>query len=67
MSGSSCTGAVGLVDRDRLVSDDDGARLDLRCAACGYGASVRIAPEECPMCRGTVWEHVRTVTAEDDR
>jgi rubredoxin len=26
------------------------------CAACGYGASCRIAPERCPMCGGSVWE-----------
>ena len=29
----------------------------LRCADCGYGVSARSAPESCPMCRGTVWEH----------
>ncbi len=33
------------------------ARFELRCSACGYGVVVRIAPERCPMCRGSVWEH----------
>jgi len=33
-------------------------RFELRCAECGYGVSVQIAPESCPMCRGTVWEHL---------
>jgi hypothetical protein len=28
-----------------------------RCAACGYGASCRIAPDRCPMCGGHAWEH----------
>jgi hypothetical protein len=28
-----------------------------QCAACGYGASVRIVPERCPMCSGSVWDH----------
>jgi len=32
-------------------------RLELRCSSCGYGAVVRTAPDRCPMCGGTVWEH----------
>jgi hypothetical protein len=28
-----------------------------RCAACGYGASCKIAPERCPMCGGGSWEY----------
>ena len=28
----------------------------LRCGGCGYGVSVRKAPERCPMCHGSVWE-----------
>jgi len=35
------------------------ARFQLVCARCGYGVIVRIAPEACPMCRGTAWEHAR--------
>ncbi len=29
----------------------------LRCRGCGYGVSVRAAPESCPMCRSIEWEH----------
>jgi predicted Zn-ribbon and HTH transcriptional regulator len=29
----------------------------LRCADCGYGVSAQIAPERCPMCSGSVWNH----------
>jgi rubrerythrin len=29
---------------------------DFRCADCGYGAVVRGALPQCPMCAGTVWE-----------
>jgi len=32
-------------------------RFTLRCADCGYGVVVRMAPERCPMCQGSVWEH----------
>lgn len=28
----------------------------LRCCGCGYGVSVRSAPEICPMCHGDRWE-----------
>jgi rubrerythrin len=28
-----------------------------RCTGCGYGASRRMAPERCPMCGGSTWEH----------
>ena len=31
--------------------------VDLRCAVCGYGVAVRMAPERCPMCGGAVWGH----------
>jgi len=59
MSGiSSCIDAIKLVNSDEQTPDDEDARFELRCVACGYGAAVRIAPEACPMCRGTVWEHV---------
>jgi hypothetical protein len=36
-----------------------GETFELRCSSCGYGVVVRIAPEACPMCLGTVWEHPR--------
>ena len=29
---------------------------EFRCADCGYGAVVRRALPQCPMCGGTVWE-----------
>ena len=32
-------------------------RTNLRCTACGYGVLVRTAPERCPMCGGSAWEH----------
>lgn len=32
-----------------------GPLSQFRCAACGYGASCRLAPDRCPMCAGTVW------------
>jgi hypothetical protein len=38
---------------------------DFRCAACGYGARRRIAPERCPMCAGSVWEMARSLSAVD--
>ena len=31
--------------------------LRLRCGCCGYGVSVRVLPERCPMCGGATWEH----------
>lgn len=31
--------------------------FELRCSDCGYGVVVRMAPDRCPMCRGSVWEH----------
>ena len=37
--------------------------VDLRCAVCGYGVVVRIAPQQCPMCGGSVWEHASQPTA----
>jgi hypothetical protein len=32
------------------------ARLELRCADCGYGAIAGSPPERCPMCGGPAWE-----------
>jgi len=33
------------------------SRYNLRCTSCGYGVLVRLAPDRCPMCGETVWEH----------
>lgn len=58
--------ALGLLDSDPagalVPARDTVARcplpaFDLRCSGCGYGVVVRIAPESCPMCAGTTWEH----------
>jgi hypothetical protein len=32
-------------------------RFNLRCTSCGYGVLVPLAPDRCPMCGGTEWEH----------
>jgi hypothetical protein len=32
-------------------------KFELSCSDCGYAVSVRVPPEACPMCRGTVWDH----------
>jgi rubrerythrin len=55
---SSRIDAIELINSDRQTPDDEDVRFELRCAACGYGAVVRIPPEACPVCRGTLWEHV---------
>jgi hypothetical protein len=31
----------------------------MRCEECGYGVSRSTAPDRCPMCGGTEWEHDR--------
>jgi len=62
---SSCIDAIRLINSDDQTPDDEDARFELRCAACGYGAAVRIAPEAWPMCRGTVWEHVPSHRADE--
>jgi len=33
--------------------------FEARCASCNYGVVVRIAPERCPLCGKSTWEHVR--------
>jgi rubrerythrin len=40
------------------VKPEPGAlgRHELRCTTCGYGAVIRLVPEQCPMCAGTSWE-----------
>ena len=30
--------------------------FELHCSNCGYGVVVRVAPERCPMCQGSVWQ-----------
>jgi rubrerythrin len=54
------------------VADGDsrptpGAAIELRCATCGYGVIVRVAPETCPMCDGGVWDYVAVVAADGRR
>jgi hypothetical protein len=41
--------------------------IEVRCGRCGYGAIVRVAPETCPMCHGTVWDPVATIDADGER
>ena len=36
-----------------------GRLAKLRCVGCGYGVVAAIAPESCPICRSSVWEHDR--------
>jgi hypothetical protein len=46
------------VDVEQLNHALDGSPLHrFRCSACSYGASCRNAPERCPMCGGSTWEH----------
>jgi hypothetical protein len=40
--------------------------VDLRCVGCGYGVSVSIAPERCPMCSGSAWEHASQIRPRQD-
>jgi hypothetical protein len=34
-----------------------GPLFRFRCTNCAYGASRQAAPEQCPMCGGSTWEH----------
>jgi len=34
-----------------------GPLFRFRCSACSYGASRSAAPERCPMCGGSKWDH----------
>jgi len=39
------------------MADFEAVRLRrYRCNHCGYGATSRRAPEQCPMCRQASWE-----------
>jgi hypothetical protein len=55
---TSRRGVGSLVAREQGRADlpQTSALFELRCAACGYGVAVRIAPERCPMCGGVAWE-----------
>jgi len=39
--------------RDHLAAGMD--RIEIRCAACGYGGVVSHIPDRCPMCGGLTW------------
>jgi hypothetical protein len=41
----------------RGSSSAQGPLLRFRCSKCSYGASRSAAPERCPMCGGSTWEH----------
>jgi len=48
--------------------DDNGRRLprfEVRCSECGYGATVDVVPDTCPMCRTTAWTRVPPRHASD--
>jgi rubrerythrin len=30
--------------------------VELRCCLCGYGITVHVAPDRCPMCGGSGWD-----------
>lgn len=44
----------------RLERDD---RVEIRCAACGYGAVVTSPPRRCPMCGGEGWRLAKRLSA----
>lgn len=56
---SHLQGGTAVLDQVRAGLDRSPrpARVELRCASCGYGVTVRVAPDRCPMCGGSVWEH----------
>jgi rubredoxin len=41
----------------RRRSERVGSLNQFRCCVCGYGASRPTAPERCPICGGSTWEH----------
>lgn len=56
--------AAWLLGRDSGWSRSPGTRgrrrwtqFELRCFLCGHAAVARIAPDRCPLCGGTTWEH----------
>jgi rubrerythrin len=42
---------------------DQGGRVEIQCARCGYGAVVTSPPRRCPMCGGDGWRVARRVSA----
>ena len=45
-------------ERESLAPKRAVGSFDLLCTSCGYGVAVRIAPDRCPMCGGSTWEHL---------
>jgi hypothetical protein len=39
------------------LDGSQGPIFRFRCVACSYGASRTTAPERCPMCGGSEWDH----------
>lgn len=39
------------------LDGNHGPSFRFRCAACSYGATRATAPERCPMCGGSEWDH----------
>jgi rubrerythrin len=44
-------------DPQQLGTTPAGPVHRFKCVDCSYGASRRMAPERCPMCGSSVWEH----------
>ena len=42
---------------------EQGGRVEIRCASCGYGAIVASPPRRCPMCGGDGWRFAKRVDA----
>jgi rubrerythrin len=42
---------------------EQGNRVEIQCAHCGYGAVVTSPPRRCPMCGGDGWRLARRVHA----
>jgi rubrerythrin len=42
---------------------EQGNRVEIQCAHCGYGAVVTSPPRRCPMCGGDGWRFARRLHA----
>jgi hypothetical protein len=42
---------------------EQGDRVEIRCADCGYGAVVSSPPRRCPMCGGKGWQLPKRIHA----
>ena len=42
---------------------EQGDRVEIQCARCGYGAIVASPPRRCPMCGGDSWRLAKRVHA----